>query len=291
MSRTILVIPCYNEAERLDAARFCEFVASSPDVELLFVNDGSTDGTLRVLRDMERNDPERIGVFDLPRNVGKAEAVRQGMLAALRRGPDYAGYWDADLATPLEAVEKMRNVLDRRPAARLVLGSRVKLLGRRIARRPLRHLLGRCFATSASWVLRLGVYDTQCGAKLFRACPTTAGVFQQPFLSRWIFDVELLARLLQDPALASLSAAHEALYELPLDQWRDVAGSKLKARHMLRAALELAVIYRNYGRPQFAPDASAYSSDRRLLEDTLPELSPIPRVAMVPEEDEERRAA
>src|SRR5687768_3360035 len=128
MSRTILVIPCYNEAERLDAARCCEFVAHSSGVELLFVNDGSTDGTLRVLRDVERNDPERISVFDLPRNVGKAEAVRQGMLAALRREPDYAGYWDADLATPLEAVWKMRNILDRRPATRLVLGSRVKLL-------------------------------------------------------------------------------------------------------------------------------------------------------------------
>lgn len=290
MSRTILVIPCYNEAERLDAAACYDFVHRSRDVELLLVNDGSTDGTLRVLRDLERNNPERIGVFDLPRNAGKAEAVRQGMLAAFRRRPAYAGYWDADLATPLEAVWKMKTVLDRRASVELVLGSRVKLLGRRIGRRPLRHWLGRCFATAASWVLGIGVYDTQCGAKLFRASRETQAAFQEPFLSRWIFDVELLARLLQDHRLVTLSAVGDALYELPLDQWHDVAGSKLKARHMIKAAYELVAIYRAYGRRRFADDAEAVLPARISLEDTLPELPPAPRVAVV-EDENERRAA
>lgn len=296
MPGTILVIPCYNEAERLDAARCCEFLARSGDVELLFVNDGSTDGTLRVLRDLECNDPQCISVFDLPRNVGKAEAVRQGMLAAFGRRPDYAGYWDADLATPLEAVWKMQDVLDRRPAARLVMGSRVKLLGRRIDRRPLRHVLGRCFASAASLVLGLGVYDTQCGAKLFRVTPETEAAFAEKFLSRWIFDVEILARLLQDRRLESYSAANEALFEMPLDEWQDVAGSKLKPRHMLLAAYELASIRRAYGRRRWVADVPVHlpahvpASARPDLRETLPDLPLLPRMSVV-SDDDERRAA
>lgn len=288
MPHTILVIPCYNEAERLDAARCCEFLTRASDVDLLFVNDGSTDGTLRVLRDLERNDPERIGVFDLPRNSGKAEAVRQGMLAAFRRRPAYVGYWDADLATPLEAVWKMQEVLDSCPATRLVLGSRVMLLGRRIGRRPVRHLLGRCFASAASLALGLAVYDTQCGAKLFRVTPETESAFDAPFLSRWIFDVEILARLLQDRCLGAREDVAEAFFEMPLDEWQDVAGSKLKFRHMLLAAYELTAIRRAYG--PWKVGSGLPTQRRTSLDNTLSDIPSLPRVAVV-SDDDERRAA
>src|SRR4051794_17444571 len=98
MRKTAVVVPCYNEAERLDAAAFCAFARAHDDLFFLFVDDGSTDGTRDVLDDLHRHDPIAFRVLRLGRNCGKAEAVRRGMLVALESEPAYAGYWDADLA-------------------------------------------------------------------------------------------------------------------------------------------------------------------------------------------------
>jgi glycosyltransferase involved in cell wall biosynthesis len=239
---TIIVVPCYNEAARLDVAAFGHFVRAANGTSLLFVDDGSSDDTPRVLEQLRAQYPARISVFRVERNGGKAAAVRRGVLVALRQRPAFVGYWDADLATPLDVVPKFRAVLDERPEIALVMGSRVPLLGRQIHRRRTRQLLGRAFATAASWVLRLPVFDTQCGAKLFRVNPTTSALFQHPFRSRWIFDVEILARM-----MATTPHADEAIYEFPLDRWEDVAGSRLRLRDFAAAALDLAAIRWRYG--------------------------------------------
>jgi dolichyl-phosphate beta-glucosyltransferase len=165
MPSVIIVIPCYNEADRLAVETLVAFQLPRRRVELVFVNDGSRDGTLRVLEAMHTYSPEHIGVVNLVRNGGKAEAVRQGVVQALERSPDYVGFWDADLATPLTELAPFCDVLDTRPAVQMVLGSRVKLMGRAIERKAHRHYFGRVFATAASLALDLPIYDTQCGAK------------------------------------------------------------------------------------------------------------------------------
>jgi hypothetical protein len=152
------------------------------------------------------------------------------------------GYWDADLATPLESIASFVALLRGRPELVLVMGSRVALLGRQIRRRYARHLLGRAFATAASLVLQLPVYDTQCGAKLFRVTPETAALFSQPFRTRWIFDVEILARMVVATRNGASRAAQDSIYEYPLEQWQDVQGSRLKLRDFATAALDLAAI-------------------------------------------------
>jgi putative flippase GtrA len=161
-------------------------------------------------------------------------------LAATASGADLAGYWDADLATPLEAIPDFIDVLDEHPETELVLGARVSLLGREIERKALRHYLGRVFATCASLVLDLPVYDTQCGAKLMRCDVNTQVLFEEPFGSRWIFDVEMLARYLH-----GRETPHQ-IRELPLDRWTDVAGSKVKPIDFLRALGELIRVHRRY---------------------------------------------
>jgi putative flippase GtrA len=90
-------------------------------------------------------------------------------------------------------------------------------------------------------VLALPVYDTQCGAKLLRVTERARSLFKSPFGSRWIFDVELLARYL------STYGSHEGMYELPLRRWTDMGESKVKWRDFVRAAAEMAAIYRTYG--------------------------------------------
>jgi dolichyl-phosphate beta-glucosyltransferase len=130
------------------------------------------------------------------------------------------------------------------------------LLGREIDRSVLRHYLGRVFATVASLILRLPVYDTQCGAKLFRVTPTTVSLFATPFCSRWTFDVEIIARHIQK--VGSVTTAATQIIEFPLYIWKDVAGSKVKPRHFFIAFFDLCRIYLRYGRsPCFSRSAAS----------------------------------
>ncbi len=236
-----VVVPCYNEADRLDLSAIDRFLQSSSDIALTFVNDGSTDATLPQLETIRERWPQRVHVVDQQPNRGKAEAVRVGVLSALNRGVEYVGYWDADLATPLEAIDEAKDALLRHEGVDIVLGARVALLGRHIQRKASRHYLGRVFATAASLTLGIAVYDTQCGAKLFRVRNDTRRLFQEPFNSRWIFDVEIIARYLE-----IVGHDEHGLYELPLRRWTDIGESKVRPIDFIRALGEMAQLYRRY---------------------------------------------
>jgi glycosyltransferase involved in cell wall biosynthesis len=237
---TTWVIPCYNEGERLDDAGFLSLVGETDDIHLLFVNDGSADDTEGRLRALVARKPDRMSLLSLSRNQGKAEAVRQGLLRALEGSADIVGYADADLATPVDELRRLVEVLRGSPVT-VLMASRVALLGRQIDRRAVRHYLGRVFATAASCALSLRVYDTQCGAKLFRRTPALDAALRVPFLSRWVFDVELLGRLVTGgDGVKALDVSQ--IIEEPLRRWRDVPGSKVRPVHALRAAVDLARI-------------------------------------------------
>ena len=242
MSLTIIVVPCFNEELRLPVESFRRFVARHPEICFLMVNDGSRDQTLPLLKWLKTIAPDNFLVLHLPLNQGKAEAVRQGCRAAFDLAPEYVGYWDADLAAPLEAIPQYREVLDRRPDIDLVIGSRLPLLGHTIERSLMRYYLGRLFAWSAAVVLGLPIYDTQCGHKLFRNSASLRKVFETRFHARWIFDVELFTRWIGRRTTACLQRARGSIYELPLESWHDVAGSKLKSFDFLRAFFELTHI-------------------------------------------------
>jgi glycosyltransferase involved in cell wall biosynthesis len=237
LARVTLVIPCYNEEKRLNTVAFREFRLPHDQLEFLFVNDGSTDETLQVIGSL----PGRV--LNLEKNSGKAEAVRRGFLEAMNGKPDLIGFWDADLATPFAELPGFLNILANRPEIEMVFGARVRLLGREISRHPSRHYIGRVGATLISSSLGLAVYDTQCGAKLFRASDTLRDVFSAPFLSRWIFDVEIIARFVQRWGRDRVA---RSLYEYPVMQWHDVKGSKVKSRDFLRALGDLWKIRRAY---------------------------------------------
>ncbi|HEU5072936.1 MAG TPA: glycosyltransferase [Polyangiaceae bacterium] len=245
MQRTVVVMPCYNEAARLDADALLAATRAWPMLSFVLVDDGSSDGTGDLLRSLQAAAPHAFELVFLAKNRGKAEAVRLGMLAAFASSPVLAGYFDADLATPLAEIEPMTKYFDD-ARVHLVMGSRVKLLGRNVSRSPLRHYLGRVFASSASVILGLEVYDTQCGAKLFRNTPSMRTLFERPFAVTWTFDVELLARLAALAAQGGVPAPQQSVVEHPLAEWRDVSGSKLRPDAALRAVAELARIRRKY---------------------------------------------
>lgn len=257
MSNVTIVVPCYNEEQRLEVLQFRKHAISHENHSFLFVNDGSRDQTAQILDDLKNSNPEAFDVLHLPQNQGKAEAVRQGMQYAMQSNIEFAGFWDADLATPLDMIPEFAEQLDQTPQLSMVIGARVKLLGRQIERQQMRHYLGRIFATAASLVLKLPIYDSQCGAKLFRVTPECKTLFESPFMTNWIFDVELLARARQLEKFFQCPALEETVYELPLPKWMDVAGSKVKPHDFLKAFFELCSIYWNYLRPSikepFAP--------------------------------------
>lgn len=216
-----LVVPCRNEAARLKLDEWRSGLEADPRLRLLFVDDGSTDATWEILQSAAAH--PRIEVLKLDRNYGKAETVRRGMLAELQHNRSrWIGFWDADLATGLDELENFRRHLT--PGCWIVMGSRFRHLGNDIRRRPTRHLLGRIFATLVSWKLRLAVYDTQCGAKVFDR-EMVGEVFAEPFASRWFFDVEILLRLCR---LHGRRSVRRHVIELPLQRWRDVPGSTLR---------------------------------------------------------------
>ena len=108
MARAIVVVPCYNEAKRLNMRAIQDFGRRAESVELLFVNDGSRDETLELLEHLHHCNPRRFSFLHLAKNGGKAEAVRQGVLAGIRLG------------------SRLRRLLGRRPGHAAV-GHRVVL--------------------------------------------------------------------------------------------------------------------------------------------------------------------
>lgn len=235
----MVVVPCFNEERRLDVRRLT-VLAESGRVRLLFVNDGSTDGTLPVLTRL-RDSSGGVEVLDLRQNVGKAEAVRRGLVHAIATGAPVVGYYDADLATPPDEFLRLVDVLQDKPEVEFVLAARVALLGRRIERKATRHYLGRVFASLASGILGIRVYDTQCGAKVFRVTPAVVESLSQPFRSTWVFDVELIGRLLRGSNLVE-PVPQTAFEEVPLREWLDVSGSKLSIVDMGRALADLILV-------------------------------------------------
>jgi glycosyltransferase involved in cell wall biosynthesis len=233
-SATTIVVPCFNEEARLDADGFA-VLAEHPDVRVLFVDDGSRDGTRALLERLAARWPRGAAVLALDENRGKAEAVRQGLRHALAGGAELVGYLDADLATPAVEMLRLRDAI-LASGAQAVLGARVALLGRDIQRSAARHYLGRVFATAASVVLRLPVYDTQCGAKLFRASPRLDAALAEPFHSRWSFDIELIGRLVPP------NGEPVGIVEVPLESWHDVGGSTLRLPQMVKSGLEIGRI-------------------------------------------------
>jgi dolichyl-phosphate beta-glucosyltransferase len=230
-----LIIPCFNEAQRLD---FDQLGALPPGMTCLLVDDGSRDGTRDLIRRYESN---TLRLLALPHNVGKAEAIRQGILHARASGlldrAEWVGYWDADMATQLSEVEGfIAYAAIAGGDVDGILGSRIYKLGSTIVRSYRRHVLGRLFATVAAVLLGLECYDSQCGAKLFRP-DVLDRAFGESFLSRWIFDVEVVARL-----------RDARLIEYPLRRWVDRGESKVRTlRIALPTLIDLLRIRQRYG--------------------------------------------
>ncbi|TVM04972.1 MAG: glycosyltransferase [Halomonas sp.] len=229
-----MVVPCYNEADRLDKQEFLDFLAGFQRLSFIFVNDGSSDDTLQLLEELRASNPRQVSVVHLHKNVGKAEAVRQGLLAATDSQAGLVGYWDADLATPLSSIKDFVAIADRYEDVNVVFGARMQLLGHRIQRTVFRRTISRFCSSLARMAVRLPVWDTQCGAKLIRNTPALENSINSPFSAGWLFDVELFARM-----SGELTERSGAFYEFPLSEWREVEGSHITSAVIVKSGFQM----------------------------------------------------
>lgn len=241
MSPTVgIVVPTFNEQDRWDSGYWVDFLGL-PATTWRFINDGSSDGTGALLDTFASQFPN-ASVTHLPLNVGKAEAVRQGLLELMSEtSMQWVGFMDADGAFRSDDLEELL-ALCRQPSRDAhidaVWSSRVALSGRSIQRSMRRHYVGRIVATSLSMGLGQIPYDTQSGLKLFRVTPALRQICQEPFQTRWLFDVETLLRFKR------VSGRKMRILEVPLWYWHDVPGSKVQGAEAIRAMREVVTILR-----------------------------------------------
>lgn len=241
MEKICVIVPCYNEASRIRLDVFRDFLREQDYIDFCFVNDGSRDNTSEILHYAVERCPERFLLVDNVDNCGKAEAVRCGMLHVASLGRyDLVGFLDADLATPLEDIHLLVDAMRKQPELVMAMGARLKRLGANVQRKAYRHYMGRVFATVVSLLFRMPVYDSQCGAKLFRVS-LVPRVFQDTFSSRWLFDVEILLRVRR------LYPDYERVVcEVPLRTWIEQGDSRIRFSHLLKMPWELFQIYSRY---------------------------------------------
>jgi dolichyl-phosphate beta-glucosyltransferase len=218
LEKTLIIVPCFNEGNRLDLSQFKEYV--NEDVIFFFVDDGSSDNTADILLSFIKLRPQHL-FLSLKKNKGKGNAIWESVdylrMNKLISKFEWIGYFDSDLSTPLWEI---RNFFTFRfnncPKAVALFGSRICRTDANIVRGPVRHAMSRFFSILLIFLFDIKISDTQCGAKFFHQSIIDK-VFKKKFKSNWIFDVEIVLRL-----------KGESIIEYPLMEWIEKKGSKIK---------------------------------------------------------------
>lgn len=237
MQKVAIIIPCYNEAKRLDYKNVEQLILNS-DMDIFFVNDGSKDNTVEVINSIVSKHSERCFLIDFKENSGKANTIYKAINQINQEEKyDFIGYFDADFSTPAFEIIRLVDELNKRKCE-FLMGSRILLLNSGIKRKYHRHIIGRVIITLINLKFKLGIYDTQCGSKLFSKT-IIPKAFDKPFYTSWLFDVEIFIRLQKQNLLI-----HGI--ETPVYNWKDVDGSKLGWKTGFKILKELYLLNKKY---------------------------------------------
>lgn len=233
-----VVIPCYNEENRLSRALFKDFIDKNVGYHLCFVNDGSTDNTLAVLEKLRKGNEENISIFNCKKNGGKAEAVRQGIQYLTKREAfDYIGYLDADLSTDFSDFDDLVKTIGSSDY-KIVSGSRITRMGANIAKESARKLISKTINLIIQTILGMPFKDTQCGAKIMNQ-EVASLMFEKKFITKWLFDVEIFMRMRKH---YGKKVVKKYICEQPLKRWVHVDDSKLSMKDSVRIVGQLGQI-------------------------------------------------
>ncbi len=237
-----VVIPCYNEEDRLSSGEFKNFAHKNLGYHLCFVNDGSTDKTLEVLEELRQGNPENISIYDCVKNGGKAEAVRQGTLHLVKdKQLDYIGFLDADLSTDFRDFDDLVKTIETSDF-KIVSGSRIARMGANITKESARRIISLTINKIIQTILGMPFKDTQCGAKIMDREIATL-MFKDKFITKWLFDVEIFMRMRKH---YGKDEAKRLICEQPLKRWIHADGSKLSMKDSVKIVGQLAQIAYTY---------------------------------------------
>lgn len=241
--KNVIVVPCYNEENRLNITRFGNFLANNNKYSICFVNDGSSDSTIEMLKEFQNQHPDNCTVLDLKVNQGKAEAVRAGVNFSIKsKEVESVGYLDADLATDFEDYDILASKLQDPLNNRLcVFGSRKLDDQSDIKRSLMRDFASKIVGILIRFILKMPIKDTQCGAKVFSS-QLAKQIFSKSFKSKWLFDIELFIRIKNMYA----NRAFNKLEEVALQRWVEVGDSKITLSESLKMPGQLFSIFFHY---------------------------------------------
>jgi glycosyltransferase involved in cell wall biosynthesis len=232
-----LVIPCFNEAARIDISYWKKIIESSriEKFKFIFIDDGSNDKTLETLHQLSKY--SQVEIIHLKSNVGKANAIRFAFHVTLTSSNidcDYIGFIDSDSAfDSQEVIDALSSINNSVFDYDAVFFSRIKLSGSEIRRNEMRHVASRIIYTYIARGWHWAPYDTQCGFKIFRNLPFLVDVVSVPFRTRWFFDIEFMSRL------AITRGSKLMIKEVPLHFWQERSGSRIKKRQYFSILLEI----------------------------------------------------
>ncbi|MEL7146007.1 MAG: glycosyltransferase [Bacteroidota bacterium] len=239
-----IVIPCYNESSRLDLSTYIDFARRNKGTVLCLVNDGSADDTRATLAEIKNLAHDNVLICHVPKNAGKANAVRTGSLMLHKETDvDTIGFLDADLSTSFMEYHELLETYHSHSDKLIVFGSRnLKESGGNIERNPIRKLLSEFIRMLIFFIIRVKIADTQCGAKVF-ARQLIPDIYEQSFHSRWLFDIEIILRLRLKLGTAGFLHIFQ---EKALNEWIHVDGSKLGIKDAIMIPLNLIQIWKTY---------------------------------------------
>lgn len=236
MTEISIVIPCFNEENRLDISEIKQLFTQKNIANLIFVDDGSTDQTYRILSEIKNDYEDRVLIIYNKENKGKAEAVRQGMLYGLEKtNSKILGFLDADFFIPSEEVFRLISLFEKNTL--FLFGSKYQSKYLTKKRKLYRRFFGEFFSKLVTLMIGIKVYDSQCGIKLFKRSIVTL-LFKKPFITNWTFDVELFFRFKEKN--------NQNLKEIPLKKFNEAKESKMKISDFLIVPYELLKIFFYY---------------------------------------------
>jgi dolichyl-phosphate beta-glucosyltransferase len=195
MNNLLFLVPCFNEEHRFPLDYWRKLI-DNKNFNFLFINDGSTDKTLEILTSIKSDNTKLVR---LPKNVGKSNALRYGLLKAYEDSNKYVLIIDSDASFSIECIfdfiarveyEEISNSI----SYQAFFAARVKLAGRFVNRIFSRHIYSRVFHTILGFTNRELPYDTNCGMKILNLENIPSSIFLAPFKSRWFFEIEMIRR-------------------------------------------------------------------------------------------------